>query len=134
VNTEVTVPAILDALAELERIRDERVTEAELRAARDYLVGVFPLRFETPGPIVTAIAGLVVHELPDDELDRYRPGIEAVTAEDVLAAARSHIRPAQAAVVLVGDADRFVADLEAADIGPVQVDREDVLAAGAATV
>ena len=126
VNTEVTVPAILDTLAELERIRDDAVTDAELRAARDYLVGVFPLRFETPGPVVGAIAGLVIHELPDDELDRYRPGIEAVTAADVLAAARSHIRPEAAAVVLVGDADRFVAELEAADIGPVRVDRDDV--------
>ncbi len=52
VNTEVTIPAIVDMLAELERIRLEPVTAAELKAARDYLVGVFPLRFETPGPVV----------------------------------------------------------------------------------
>jgi zinc protease len=125
VNTEVTVPAIVDTLAELDRIRESEPTEAELKAARDYLVGVFPLRFETPGPIVGAIAGLVIHELPDDELDRYRPGIEAVSGADVLAAARAHIRPDQAAVVLVGDADRFASELEAAGIGPVRVDRDE---------
>jgi zinc protease len=125
VNTEVTVPAILDTIAELDRIRQSEVTDAELRAARDYLVGVFPLRFETPGPIVGAIAGLVIHELPDDELDRYRPGIEAVSAADVLAAARAHIRPESAAVVLVGDADRIASELESAAIGPVGVDRDD---------
>jgi predicted Zn-dependent peptidase len=124
VNTEVTVPAVADFLAELDRIREAEVGDAELKAARDYLVGVFPLRFETPGPIVGALSGLHVHELPDDELARYRPAIEAVTAADVLESARRRIRPDVAAIVLVGDADTFGADLEAAGFGPVEVERE----------
>jgi len=121
VNGEVTVPAIGDILVELERIRDEPVSEAELAAARDFLVGVFPLRFETPGPIVGALAGLVVHELPDDELARYRSAIEAVTIDDVQAAARAHIDPERCAIVLVGDADQVGAGLEAAGFGPLQI-------------
>jgi zinc protease len=124
VNTEATVPAILDTLAELDRIREGHVTDAELNAARDYLIGVFPLRFETPGPIVGAIGGLVVHGLPDDELDRYRPSIEAVTADDVLAAAQSHVRPETAAIVLVGDADAFESELSGAGLGTVEVERD----------
>jgi zinc protease len=124
VNTEVTVPAVLDTLAELEAIGAAAPSRDELHAARDYLVGVFPLRFETPPAVVGAIAGLVVQGLPDDELERYRPSIEAVTDVDVHAAARAHVRPAEAAVVLVGDADAFLPGLEAAAIGPVTVDRE----------
>jgi zinc protease len=124
VNTEVTVPAVVDMLAELERIRDEDVTPEELAAARDFLVGVFPLRFETPPAVVGAIGGLVVHDLPVDELIRYRPAIEAVSIVAVRAAAEAHVRPAEAAVVLVGDADAFLADLENAGIGPVTVERE----------
>ena len=88
VNTEVTAAALSDLLAELERIRSEPVTEAEVRAARDFLIGVFPLRFETPGPVVGALSGMVVHGLPDDELATYRARIEAVTVDDVLTAAR----------------------------------------------
>jgi zinc protease len=124
VNTEVTVPAIVDILAELERMRDTAVSDAELKAARDFLVGVFPLRFETPGPVVGALASLVVHELPDDELARYRPAIEAVTAEAVQKAARDHIRPDAMAIVLVGDADAFGADLEAANLGRLVIERD----------
>ena len=123
VNTEVTVPAIADMLAELERIRTSPVEASELKAARDFLVGVFPLRFETPGPVVGALAGLAVHDLPDEELTRYRPAIEAVTIEAVLAAA-GHIRTDQAAIVLVGDADAFGSELEAAGFGPVTVERD----------
>jgi zinc protease len=125
VNTEVTVPAIREMLTELERMRAEPVADAELRAGRDYLVGVFPLRFETPGPVVGSISGLVVYGLPDDELGRYRAGIEAVTRDDVLAAARAHIQPERMAVVLVGDVDRIASDVEAAGFGPVEVERDD---------
>lgn len=124
VNTEVTVPAVVDMLAELEGIRTSPPTDDELRAARDYLVGVFPLRFETPGAVVGALSGLAIHGLPDDELARYRPAIDAVDADAVLAAARAHVRPEEAAIVLVGDADAFLAGLEAAAIAPIVVDRD----------
>jgi zinc protease len=126
VNTEATVPALHEFLRELDRIREERVTDAELRAARDYLVGVFPLRFETPGPVVGSLAGLFIHGLPDDELERYRPAIEAVTADDVLRVARDHIHPEVSAIVLVGDHAAFGEALEAAAIAPVEVQRDEV--------
>jgi len=125
VNTEATVPAVADFLAEIARIRDEPVTDAELRAARDFLVGVFPLRFETPGPVVGALSGIVVHELPDDELARYRPGIEAVTIDDVQAVAQRYIDLQRSAIVLVGDVDAFGRDLEGAGFGPILIERDE---------
>ena len=125
VNTEVTVPATADSMAELERIRRAPVTEAELKAARDFLIGVFPLRFETPGPVVGSLGALFIHELPDDELHRYRAGIEAVTRDDVLRVATEHIRPDKAAIVLVGDADAFGRDLEAAGFGRLVIERDE---------
>jgi len=131
VATAVTVPAVEETLLELERIRTDLVDSDELAAARDYLVGVFPLRFETPGAVVGALVGQVVQGLPDDELTRYRSSIEAVTRESVLAAARTHVRPSEAAIVLVGDADGFLPALEAANLGPVIVERDEVAPDGA---
>ncbi len=126
VNTEVTVPAIQDMLAELEKMCGSPPTRDELHAARDYLVGVFPLRFETPPAVVGAIAGLVIHGLPMDELDRYRPSIEAVSSNDVATAASTHIRPDELAIVLVGDADAILPELEGAAFGRITVDREEL--------
>jgi zinc protease len=126
VHTAATVRAISESLAELRRIRESRVTDAELAAARDYLVGVFPLRFETPGAVVAALGGLFAHGLPDDELARYRPLVEAVTAEDVQTAALEHIDPDRVAIVVVGDADAIASDLEAAGFGELEIVREEV--------
>ena len=126
VNTDVTVPAVQEILVELEAMRAGPPTTAELHAARDYLVGVFPLRFETPPAVVGAIAGLLILDLPTDELDRYRPAIEAVSDADVERAAREHIDPSNLAIVLVGDADAILPSLEGAEIGPIVVDRDEL--------
>jgi zinc protease len=120
VETEVTAAAVGEALGVLRRLRTEPPSDAELSDARQFLIGVFPLRFESPDQVAGAIAGLVTQELPDDELDRYRPAVAAVTADDVVAAA-AHVRPSEAAVLVVGDAGRVVPDLEAAGLGPVVV-------------
>jgi zinc protease len=125
VNTEVTVPAVVDMLAELERMRDTKVEVSELAAARDFLVGVFPLRFETPGAVVGALAGLAIHGLPVEELVGYRSRIEAVDIDAVEAAAREHLDIDRAAIVLVGDADAFGPALEAAGLGKVVIERDD---------
>jgi len=121
VETDVTAPAIVDIMAELTRIREAPVDQDELETARDYLVGVFPLRFETSAQVAGALSGLVINGLPDDELDRYRPAVAAVSREDVLSAAGVHLDPGRASIVVVGDAARFRGDLEAAGFGAVEV-------------
>ncbi|MBA2700451.1 MAG: insulinase family protein [Chloroflexi bacterium] len=130
VNTEVTVPAVVDTLAEIERMRDGPVDRSELDSARDFLVGVFPLRFETAGAVVGALAGLAVHGLPIEELIGYRAQIEGVDVEAVQAVARDHLLVERAAIVLVGDIDAFGAELEAAQLGTLVIDRDDAPAVG----
>jgi zinc protease len=126
VNTEVTVAATLDTLAELNRMREQPVEASELTAARDFLIGVFPLRFETSGAVVGAVSGLAVHGLPLAELIDYRARIEAVDGAAVEAAARSHLHVDTAAIVLVGDADAFGAELEAAGLGEIVIERDEI--------
>jgi predicted Zn-dependent peptidase len=125
VESAVTVPAIVDIMSELRRIRETAPDPVELATARDYLVGVFPLRYETSAQVAGALSGLVIHELPDDELDRYRPAISRVDAEAVQAAAAAHLDPDGASVVVVGDAERWVDALRDAGLGEVAIVRDD---------
>jgi zinc protease len=121
IQTEHSVPAILEVLAVIRGMREAEVDPRELELVRDYLVGVFPLRFETAGAVAGALAGLATYELPDDELDRYRPAIAAVSAADVLDAARRHIQPEALSIVVVGDAARVEGPLRDAELGPLTV-------------
>jgi hypothetical protein len=111
-------------VAELDRIRDTEVTTAELDAARDFLVGVFPLRFETPGPIVGALPGCSSMTCRTTSSSatgrRSRRSTSAQSARPP-----SADQPGAMAIVLVGDADTFSKDLEAAGLGPVSVERDE---------
>jgi zinc protease len=121
VQTEVTVDAIRELLGQLERIREAAPTEHELAEVRDFLIGVFPLRFETTSGIAGAIEPLAVYGLPADWWHTYRDHLEAVGTAEVHAVARELIRPDEALILLAGDASKLRGELEAADLGPVQV-------------
>jgi predicted Zn-dependent peptidase len=71
--------------------------------------------------VAGALGGLVALDLPDDELDRYRPGVAAISAADVRAAANRNIRPDELVVVVVGDAAAVEPELRAAGLGDVTV-------------
>jgi zinc protease len=121
VETAVTLPSITEILKIVREFGQADVGADELDIARDYLVGVFPLRFETAGQVASALGGLVALGLPDDELDRYRPGVAAVSAADVRAAANRHIRPDELVVVVVGDAAKVEPELRDAGLGELTV-------------
>jgi len=121
VQTEVTADAIRELLGQLERMRDDAPADAELAEVRDFLVGVFPLRFESTTGIAAAMEPLAIYGLADDYWQTYRANVEAVSSDDVAAAAAELIRPNEALVLLTGDAARVRDDIEAAALGPLEV-------------
>jgi zinc protease len=121
VQTEVTADAIRELLGQLDRIRAEAPDEAELAEVRDFLVGVFPLRFETTAGIAAAIEPLAVYGLPEDYWHTYRAHIEEVGPEEVRAAALELVRPDEALILLTGDAARVRDEIAASDLGPLDV-------------
>lgn len=78
---------------EIDRIRREPVTAAELELAIDYLVGSHAMGFERASRRVTFLVTSRRMELPADELEALPRRIAAVTVEQVQAAARRHLRP-----------------------------------------
>jgi zinc protease len=105
VQTDATTESVADVLDELDEIRLTLVDESELAAARASLTRGYVRNFETGGQILRAAVQLVTYDLPDDTFDRFVEAVEAVEADDVLVAAEEVIRPAEATIVVVGDAD-----------------------------
>ncbi len=121
VGNDVTAAAVREIVHELERMATDGPTEDEVAAARDYAAGVFGLQLETAGQVATRVSQLVVYGLPDDHFDRYRDDVRSVTRAEAAAAAARHIRPDEAQVVVVGDADVVGDPLRALELGPVEV-------------
>jgi zinc protease len=88
-------------------MREEPVSDAELTLARESLVNSFVFGFTDSHEVVSQLLRLDFYDYPRGYLETYRDRVTAVTAEDVLAAARQRLHPDRQAVVLVGDASAF---------------------------
>jgi zinc protease len=121
VETAVTADALREIVAEFTRIRAEPVSDAELSLAISYLVGVFPIRFETTAEVAGGLANVEIFRLPSNYFDTYRERVSAVTAQDVLRVAQTHLDPARLQVVVVGDADAIREPVAALGLGPITV-------------
>jgi zinc protease len=121
VESEVTAPAIREILMEIDRIRDEKISAEELSLARDYLEGVFPIRYETTAAIASALATLAIYDLSPDYYDSYRTNIHNVSEDSVLKAARTHLHPELLQTVIVGDAASVRSSLTDHSLGEVSV-------------
>jgi predicted Zn-dependent peptidase len=108
VRTAVTGDSIREFFFELNRIRDERVSDDELRDAINYLTGVFPIRAETQEGLTNLIVQQKIYGLPDDYLQTYRERVAEVTADEVERVARAYVRPDEVAIVIVGDAESIL--------------------------
>ena len=104
VRTPVTGASLHEFFHELERIRNEAVSEDELKNAKSYLTGVFPIRIETQDGLVDQLVSIRMFDLPDAYLKTYRDNVNAVTRDEIQRAAQSYVTPDRAAIVIVGDA------------------------------
>jgi len=81
-------------------------TDAELDAAKQNLVGGFPLRIDSNKKIHDYLAVIGFYDLPLDYLDRFVERIEAVTADQIREAFRRRVTPDRMVTVVVGGATR----------------------------
>lgn len=80
----------------------EGPTEAELRAAKDNLIGGFALRIDSNKKLLGNVANIAWNELPLDYLDQWTKKVEALTVADVRAAMARKLQPERMVTVVVG--------------------------------
>ena len=95
--------SLTEIFYEIDRMRSLPVAEDELSDARTYMSGVFSLGLATQDGIASQLSTVYLYELPEDYLETYRQRIRALSAADVLAAARSYFDSPNAQVIVVGD-------------------------------
>jgi zinc protease len=103
VRTPVTGDSLKEFFYELNRIRNERVSEKEISDAKSYLTGVFPIRLETQEGLTDQLVQIKMLRLPDDYLQLYRDRVQAVTLDEIQRVAQKYVKPDEAALIVVGD-------------------------------
>ena len=89
-------------VGEIKRIAEEGPTAEELDKAKRFLIGSYPLRFDTSGKITANLLDIQIENLGIDYIDKRNALIEAVTPEDARRAARRFLAEVKLLVMLVG--------------------------------
>jgi len=113
VRTEVTDSALGELMRQLTRMRTTAPADSEITAAKNYLVGRFPLSIETADDIAGRVANARLLGLSDDYVLRYRERLSAVTRLQIRTAARRYLTTDKMVVVVVGDGTRILTGLKA---------------------
>jgi predicted Zn-dependent peptidase len=127
VGTDVTVPAIREALKEIGDIVDARpATADELSLGFATISKGYPRGFETASQVARSVAQLALHGLPDTYFEEFVPRLSQVTAEDVSRVARQYLDVPKMATLIVGDVDKIAGTLPELGLGPYQVLTPDI--------
>lgn len=108
-KNESAVEAIRLAHEEIQKLREQPVSESELNDAKNYLIGSFPLRFDTNRRIAGFLAQVELFGLGLDFADRYGELIGKVSIADVQRVAKQFLAPDKLISVIVGDQKRIAA-------------------------
>ncbi|HSD73607.1 MAG TPA: pitrilysin family protein [Steroidobacteraceae bacterium] len=112
VTTEATGPALKEIFHEIERLKHEPPSPAELKGMQNYRAGLFTIRNSDRGALIGQLAYMNLHGLPDEYLTHYVEHVYAITPEQVSAAARTLILPEDMTLVIVGDLKKIRPQLE----------------------
>jgi zinc protease len=119
VRNEVVAASLTEIFYEIDKLRALPVPEAELADAQNYLSGVFSMGLATQGGLLSQLVTVELNELPQDYLETYREKVRALTAEDLLTAARKYLDSANMQIVMVGDRKQI--EPQAALFGELEV-------------
>ena len=95
--------AISLSLQQMERIRKEPVSEKELEGAKRYLIGSFPMRFDTQGKLANFLTQVEYYGLGLDYPEKYPSLIRSITSEEVLRVAQAYLHPDKYILVIVAN-------------------------------
>jgi zinc protease len=93
---------------------DEGPTEKELKDAKSYLTGSYPLRFDTSPKIASQLLGIQIEDLGLDYIDKRNAQIEAVTLDEIRAIAKRLLKPDNMLITIVGQPTPPAAEPKAA--------------------
>jgi zinc protease len=106
-----TAAALEGLKKQVEDMRQSGVTADELKIAKDAILNSFIFTVDSRDKVLAERLSYEFYGYPPDFLERYRAGIEKVTASDVDRVAKKYLHPEQFSILVVGNKKDFDRDL-----------------------
>ena len=116
VKNNVTDSAVVEFIKEIKRIRTEKVTTEALENAKAGYIGRFVMKAEKPESVARYALNTETENLPADFYENYIKNVNAVTKEDVMAAANKYFLIDNSRIVIVGKGKEVLPGLEKLNI------------------
>jgi len=110
--SETTAAAIEAITGEIERLKNEPITEAELEQTRDQFLNSLVFQYTSRGAVLRERMSNDYAGMPPDTFERLVEEIREVSIQDVQEVAQRYLRPDALQILVVGNADEIGDQLE----------------------
>jgi zinc protease len=112
-----TIESIQAIDEQIDNLNKDPISDAEIKRAKDAILNGFVFNLDSPEKILRERMAYEFFGYPADYLERFRAGVEKVTAADVARVASKYLHKNQLAVLVVGHSTEF--DKPLSSLGPV---------------
>lgn len=128
ITTSVQTPYGADAVSEIvrefDKIKQEPVSDEELKAAKNGILHSFAGRYSTLGQVASLLADQFAYDLPLNSDEVMYDQVAKVSKDNILAVANRVLKKDQTVLVAVGDLEALEAPIAHMDVGKVVVEKE----------
>ncbi len=119
VGNSLTASAVKEMIFEIDKMKNELVSDEELTSIKNYLAGNFPLQLETPNAIASKVISLKIYDIEKDYYNTYISKVNDVTKQDINDAAVKYLHPDKMTIAVGGNPDEIKDDM--AQFGDVEI-------------
>jgi len=121
VRTDVTAPAVSEILKEVRGMAAAPMKADELERAKDARTQSLPAGFQTSQAAAGSFAQVYIYDLGLDYYSHLAERVQAVTADQTLAAAKKYLVPERMVIIAVGDRGKIEPELRKLNVAPVEI-------------
>ena len=112
VRNEVTDSAIVEFFSEINNLRDVKVSQEELQGVVNNMSGKFAIALENASTVARFAINTDYLGLDADHYANYLKKLSEITIDDIHEVAQKYLKPKNAHIIVVGDADNLTDKLE----------------------
>lgn len=112
VNTEYTASSIKEIIKEMELMKSAFVSDEELSNSKNYIIGNFPLQFETSNSIATKLINIELYGIKKDFYENYITDIYDLKQTDIAETANKYFKTENLLISIAGDAEKILRNIE----------------------